>query len=452
MLIASGDRLTAYGPFARPAPPRPETLSLRELSTPSRRPMVRTAPPPIARHASAPSGRIHLQRPNYWKRTWQQALSPRDRVLTVHGGSASDPPAVLCASQTVQAWNALTGEMQWELPLDDSAVWSAHVAAGLLIGTGDELCAVHPATGRVLWRVPWRAALHNAPQSSITDLQFHLLEHGVLVVALPVGFVWYDLHSASVRLARELSSDLHPQTAVVWKERLTFWSRRWGRREEWDFSGGSPRRTTSFIALRWAAPPQRDADNWVFTTDDRRLVWTTDDLQPLREYVAVASAHAEPWALPRPVPGDRESHLLLDGTTLLRLRWDGEHVWNRWSQTLVRTPLTTPSEQVAVQDNRIYAAAGGLLQAVDLMTGQTVWRQLVTLPDPLQVVCGPGWVSVLPLGSAPILSGVDLFAAETGERWQRIALSDAARQVQLHPHAAGLVVVTDREAIGLIAR
>jgi len=469
LLIAAGNRLSAYGQFAKPRPRQADVVKgvdAIDTATPARRASEgiferstklarwhiglvtrRDHQPDRTQVIGAPSG--------YWRRAWQRTLSPGERIIVPEGPPpVVDRAVVLCQRRHLLAWDRGTGELRWELPLDASLLWSAESDVALLFATSNEVCAVQADTGRVAWRCPWRTLVQGNGVMPPSSAVFHRDQHGLLIVAPECGFLWCDEETGVVRRRQLFRDDRPPPQIVITPGKLALWDIGRRRLDEWDFTTGAPRRHMAWSDLNGIAAPQPVRNGWAVITEDRRLVWLSPQLQWERDYDVVAFAHAEPMLVSGSLPSvpDTFSTVLIDGHTLVGLRLDGAQVFPRWSQPLVALPLSKPREQVAVDGTRVFAAAGGVLRAVDVVTGKIAWERAVELPDPLRVVSlsYADAVAVLPLGPAATpISSVLLRDAVTGKPVQQIALTNPTREVTLHVDAAGIMVVAESEIVSL---
>ena len=459
LLIAGADRLTAYGRFAKPLPPKPEPLTLRPRRLPksseTSEVLSHVSARRIAFQANGDEPPVDNVGPGYWKRVWRRPLASGERVLLTDGDvPSSQESVVLCQGPQLQGWDRSTGQLRWELPLDHPVIWSARSDAGLMVATAEELCGIQPDVGRIVWRLAWRAELLSAApqQATASDLKaaFHLLPRGVLVVAHQLGWLWCDADTGDVMFQRTLIEPFRSAVSPATNQ-LLLQSRTSSATQLWDLCDPTPRRVeTAGKRIRFDAAHHQPG-GWVALADNSRLAWLSPTLEHEREYVGtISQAHTAPCV----IHAGENSALIVDGVTLVGLRLDdGRRVWPKWSQPLTRVPLLHPREQTAVDGDCIYAAAGGLLRARLLATGETVWERPLSLSDPMQVVAANDTVVALPFrSSAAPLSSVTFFDAASGRPVQSIALSPAAKEISLHLDAAGAVVVTDREVIALEVR
>jgi outer membrane protein assembly factor BamB len=489
LLIAGADRITAYGQFARPLPAQPELLSLRlspwrvaeglpsrsfppDSSQHQRVPLARpvsstvasrrtnenqTLAEPAAQHFDATVAAVNrdqvihdfheLSSAGYWRRSWQRALEPGQHVLFPQGDAQSG--VVLCQGRELEAWDRHSGQRRWTLPLPQPLLWSAYGTERLLLATTDEVCAVQRDTGRIVWRLPWRATLLRSAVSyppSTSQVEFHRLPLGLLIVAPSAGFVWYDEQTGAVRKVQQATEPWRVDVSPATSQALVR-GKHTGANHFWNFGPGSPQRTPfiSFSGIRSVL--HNDADGWVYEADDGQLWWCSPTGEATGRFVGTLShAHADPLVL----HVNQTWAILNDGVTLTGLRADEtERKWPTWSQALSPVPLRQPREQTLVIGSKIYAAGAGLLRAIDLSTGEREWEQPLPLADPLRVVQWDAHsLAVLPHGAAsePV-SRITLFDAASGQPVQQVALTEPARQLSLQSDSTNVLLLIERNLL-----
>uniref|UniRef100_A0A7C4QSG0 Pyrrolo-quinoline quinone repeat domain-containing protein n=1 Tax=Schlesneria paludicola TaxID=360056 RepID=A0A7C4QSG0_9PLAN len=478
LVIASGDRLSVYGEFAGPHPTDPRRLSQRTSTLPTISLRADVSAPALeaSRQPPAADSTVPVVRPDdrdappsstsattgYWRRAWHRFLTDRARCLLPAGSApVSEHAVVLHQAEHLQAWDRHSGQLRWQLPLEDPLVWSGYGSRWLLVATTRELCAVAPASGSIEWRGTWPdlfgEGLPPAMGARRSVGAFTSTPHGLIVLVPEWGLIGVDEIRGTVTwrylpAARNWQSIVNRDSGqLLVLERFDA-----DRARVWSFSTGglAPSTPPVFRGFRRAQPA--GPHGWVIETDDRRLEWWSPRLEPRAEYVGpLSTAHADPWVVHR---GDHWA-LVNDGVSVIGLKGDHSgRIWPGWTQALARGPLTHPEQQAACDEHCLYTAAAGTLRAIDLATGRIAWER--RLPDAgaqrVQLVSSAsanlGGLIVVPWETAATVSDIPLFDCATGQPLQRIRLHEPAADLAVHVDPAGLLMATSREILALAPR
>ncbi|MDZ4685142.1 MAG: PQQ-binding-like beta-propeller repeat protein, partial [Planctomycetaceae bacterium] len=241
LLIASADRLTAYGEYARNQDTQQQKLSRQPDDNRARRRLADIATNrgdyaiarewlaaieprdafaslsrnideghrPAARSKPASTQPVALVRTErvvtsgYWTRAWHRDLSRQsERVLMPHGTPSSPEHAtVLVQSATLSACDRRTGQARWTTPLDRPVLWAAYGDDLLLWATADELIAARLDSGAVVYRVPWRAELArgNGVAPSTDRLRFARCGDAVVLTDTRSGLLVCDVATGAIQ-------------------------------------------------------------------------------------------------------------------------------------------------------------------------------------------------------------------------------------------------------------
>ncbi|HUQ70423.1 MAG TPA: PQQ-binding-like beta-propeller repeat protein, partial [Planctomycetaceae bacterium] len=241
LLIASADRLTAYGEYARNQDAQQQKLSQRPDDNRARRRLadiatnrgdyararewlatikprdasVRMVRDDAGRHrptlrsqpaSTQPVVLVRTERvvtSGFWTRAWHRHLARQsERVLMPHGTpSSSEDATVLVQSATLSACDRRTGQVRWTVALDRPVLWAAYGDDVLLWTTADELVAVRWDSSAVVYRVPWRAELtrDSGVAPSTHRLRFARCGDAVILTDCQTGALACDVVSGAIQ-------------------------------------------------------------------------------------------------------------------------------------------------------------------------------------------------------------------------------------------------------------
>jgi outer membrane protein assembly factor BamB len=384
-------------------------------------------------------------------RLWRRALAPEEALLVPEGVSPREELA-LVAGRLTACISAETGATVFDLALNGSAQWAGFSGDVLAVATGSTLAAIAPDTGALLW---WRslAALQGSAQPSAAQAALVRRSMGSAAAGTPRFAVTDDRlislgATGVVGLAPEdgrLVWSFHPAQGTLnphWciadgrvvvqtsdPDRLFVLNAISGRLEATNESGGSA----------WIRDPVADpAGRMICVSAASRPQWLDlGTAEVLGSYGGpVSFAHDQPWVLPHDLAG----MILIDGNTLAR--YDEKSLERQYSLRIAVRPGDDPRGALALDEKRVYLAAGGILSALTLDEGRLVWQAhlgkrewnwQVTRLEGLLVAwpaapAGPFWASVI--------------EPQTGNLLERLNFNRASARVNArHLELANLLLV-----------
>jgi outer membrane protein assembly factor BamB len=473
LLVASADRLTAYGEHAQIEQTQEQRLSqqpedprtrrrlaelakfrgdpqrARELlaTLPARSPAEPWTVPTVARRTPAsrapvePAERAEITTPpGYWARTWQRPLIPGREAVLIPEGSC---PVMLVQSHVLTARDRRTGDVRWTTPLDRPLLWAAGNGSRLVWATSEDFVACHPDSGEVLYRVAWREALRQLrpqPLTAAAESLRCLRSGGDVVLCDPqLGVVVCDEQTGAIAWRRTFADPIGPDTLSVGGGTVA-WHSRGRSRGEW--------RSQASGQLLFAEPAPTDP--W-----PRPTVWSSrgDQGATVGELGRMAArsptgaelweahgpktfAHAAPWLFER----NGHWYAVFDGLTLTRLGSDGSQAW---AAPLATGPLTDPPRQLGIAARRVIAAVGGVVRCVALRDGHTVWSRPVLETGPQRIVFAGNDALRLPEPPASPVRELELFSVATGQPRQKFRLPEPSQHIDAVGDEAGLLIATE---------
>lgn len=485
LLVASTDRLTAYGEYAaieetleQRLSRRPDDARVRRrlaeialargnrprasewlASLPRKPPVELPGPPqtvsgggvsnrPASPPRSSPAEPERTDFAGYWVRSWQRPLDATAEQAIVPEGrpAVGQSPVVLVQSAQVDVCDRRTGEVRWSAAADRPVLWAGYDTDRLLWATAEELCAAALDTGQWLYRLPWRSELRrNHPRglapAAAAGLRILQQDEAVILADATLGLLACDRRSGEILWRRQTPVSLDTLAAGG---RLVAWHPGGRGRAEWRsqatgqlvFSDPSPTDCWQRAPV-WSS---RDEAAVVVDGGGRLVSWSATGTPRWEPTDPGAHAHAAPWVF-----NARERwYAVLDGRTLVQLRDDGSQAW---SAPLAAMPLTDPPRQLAVSAESVIAAGGGEARCLDLNDGHTQWQRALTDLQPQRIALVGNDAILLPVAPQSPLKAVELISMQTGQPRQRIRLPEPGRQVRIASDDAGWLLATDAALI-----
>ncbi len=381
-------------------------------------------------------------------RQWERPLNANQAVHLPARLPESPARWGVVLGEEVEIIDLVTGQSAGQLRLDAPLTWAGELGQQLLIVAGSELLAWDSVQQQLTWRVDWR----HTSQRPFAQADWRLLPTGVFLWQPPgkaTLYAWQDGRPLWERIAGY----------GVWQSKvravpklIAIHTAGPGLFEVWDTATGTTTLRQPTPTGPWKEPPIFLDDNErrsLVVTEDRRIVASAGLDGSSWEYAGpISYAHAEPWIF---VERER-AWVVIDGCRVARFSL--RTGLRDWETELVSRPLEDPGTQTARHRDRLFAAAGDELRAIDLVDGSLVWTtRIPPLSSEARVHLLQGttedWLVVSSASPEPFIR---FYSAATGALQQTLALPRGTTEWSLAQTTAGAVIVSSHALIGLVPR
>ncbi|MES2789416.1 MAG: PQQ-binding-like beta-propeller repeat protein [Planctomycetota bacterium] len=415
------------------------------------------------------------------RRHWELAGAPHSHAVYPIGvPPAIDAACVLIDRSPLTCVNLADGTARWQLRLSHPVLWAGFAAEKLILATAAEVRAVSVTTGETVWWQRVREEPTTGPSHQLISLHMKWdaksLDGSDPHPLLAAGGNLHDFALiGDTFLARQGSQDIVAwdvnQGCITWRFSATRGlSAGWGLTARHvvigqlapdnlivlDRTDGSEVARFPTDAANWMRSPEVRDDGTLMTVGPLGRIeswskpgaaWLTDEGPRAWLWPGTALQSKLP---PEVLTHGRTSLLLMDGKMLTAV--DSVQGNILWKAFLGLPLIENDRAAICCDDDRIYVASNGFLQALGMQDGSLLWKCYLGADDlPWRAHVSGATVMAYPTrtGRSELDAPITVCDAATGAYLQRISLPASPSPVQVYPTSHTTLVACGGTLIGL---